>query len=120
MQERHWHLLRGNILDKYMVKLMPKWVIVIIIRYTPSELLYSIKKKQLLPDIENGYTVTSFFIGKIIYLSLNGIYFATFLYAGRIIFPAFMISSIRCALQPAILEAAKSGVYNSSGSPNME
>lgn len=24
MREKHWHLLGGNILDKYMVKLMPK------------------------------------------------------------------------------------------------
>ena len=43
----------------------------------------------------------------------------TYLYAGRIIFPALMISSRRCALHPAIREIAKIGVNNSSGIPSI-
>ena len=34
------------------------------------------------------------------------------IYAGRIILPALCISSIRCALQPAILAQAKRGVHS--------
>lgn len=41
--------------------------------------------------------------------------FTTALYAGRIIFPLFAISSIRCALQPAMRAMANSGVYSSGG-----
>lgn len=37
----------------------------------------------------------------------------TLVYAGRMILPAFCISSIRCALQPAILATAKMGVNSS-------
>ena len=39
----------------------------------------------------------------------------TLLYAGRMIFPALISSSTRWALQPAIREMAKMGVYSSSG-----
>ena len=37
------------------------------------------------------------------------------MYAGRMILPALMSSSSLCALQPAILAVAKSGVYSSQG-----
>ena len=41
------------------------------------------------------------------------------LYAGRMILPALMSSSMRWALQPAILAQAKMGVYSSIGKSSM-
>ena len=41
------------------------------------------------------------------------------MYAGRMILPALMSSSSLCALQPAILAVAKSGVYSSQGMSSM-
>ena len=50
---------------------------------------------------------------------IKDLFSATFLYAGRIIFPALTSSSSLCAHQPEILEVANIGVNISSGIPSI-